>query len=135
MHMKINFDMFESDEPKQQWFNQLNVNIAIGKRYEQKGDFANAANCYETVLLYDPINTKTRVKIIKCYEKLLQHDDANKHREFLMPDNPHLYQSLKNEATVNFELGSFGCSAMMQHLVYRRSKKPQKCKPKSSEVI
>lgn len=107
MAVQVKLDAFMSSEPEPEWLNQLKVTIAMGKRYEQKGDIEKSANCYETVLYYDPKDTKTRIRLSKCYQKMLQPEKAVKHQSYAMKKDPHLFETIENEANVNFELGNF----------------------------
>lgn len=112
MALHIKLDAFLDTKPKPEWLNQLKVTIAVGKMFEQKGDFRKAAKCYETVLYYDPADTRTRVKLSKCYQKTLQPEQAAKHQAHAMQNDPDLLQTIENEASVNFELGNFESSLM-----------------------
>ncbi|XP_060851648.1 outer dynein arm-docking complex subunit 4-like [Rhopalosiphum padi] len=112
MALHIKLDAFLNTKPQPEWLNQLRVTIAVGKKFEQKGDYEKAAKCYETVLYYDPVDTRTRVKLSKCYQKLLQPEQAAQHQTHAMQNDPDLLQTIENEACVNFKLGNFESSLM-----------------------
>jgi len=122
MTTNVNLDAFKNTEPQPQWLNQLRVTVAMGKRFEQKGDAEKAANCYETVLYYDPNDTETRIKLSKCYQKLLRPEQAVKHQIYAMQKDPHLFQVAENEASVNFELGNFE-SSLVAYDKFRKQRK------------
>jgi len=127
MALHIKLDAFLNTEPKPEWLNQLRVTIAVGKKFEQKGDFEKAAKCYETVLYYDPVDTKTRVKLSKCYQKMLQPEQAAKHQTHAMQNDPNLLQTIGNEASVNFELGNFESSLMTYSQYFKLRKTSFDC--------
>lgn len=131
----INLDMFENNEPKQEWFNQLNVYIAMGILFEQKGNFQKAADLYASVLIYDPKDTKTRVRLIKCYRKLLQPEKAEIHLNYMMQSDPHLFLTLQNEGNVNLELEKFECSLMMHNQLLNKIQTSQNCNQELANVI
>ncbi|XP_029345796.1 tetratricopeptide repeat protein 25-like [Acyrthosiphon pisum] len=138
MALHIKLDAFLNTEPKPEWLNQLRVTIAVGKKFEQKGDFEKAAKCYETVLYYDPVDTKMRVKLSKCYQKILQPEQAAKHQTHAMQNDPNLLQTIGNEASVNFELGNFESSLMTYSQYFKRRKTSFDCNQgllKVNEVI
>lgn len=112
---KLQLNDFESNEPQPQWLNQLRVTLAMGKRYEQKGDMEKAANCYKTVLHYDPKDTITCVKLSKCHQKMFQPEQAVLLQNHAMENDPHLFQTAENEASLNFELGNFENSLIAYH--------------------
>lgn len=103
--VNIKLDTFASTDPRPQWLNQLQVTTSMGKRYEQKGDIEKAAKCYETVLYYDPNNTGIRIRLSKCYQKLLQLENALKHQQNAMANNPESFRTIENQASLDFELG------------------------------
>jgi len=127
MALHIKLDAFLNTEPKPEWLNQLRVTIAMGKKFEQKGDFEKAAKCYETVLYYDPVDTKTLVKLSKCYQKMLQPEQAAKHQTRAMQNDPNLLQTIGNEASVNFELGNFESSLMTYSQYFKQRKTSFDC--------
>ncbi|XP_022180767.1 tetratricopeptide repeat protein 25-like [Myzus persicae] len=127
MALHIKLDAFLNTKPQPEWLNQLRVTIAVGKKFEQKGDFEKAAKCYETVLYYNPVDTKTRVKLSKCYQKILQLEQAAKHQTHAMQNDPNLLQTTENEASVNFELGNFESSLMTYSQYFKRRKTSFEC--------
>lgn len=131
----INLDMFESSDPKQEYFNQLYVNITTGKRFEQKGDFQKAANLYESVLTYDPKDTKTRARLIKCYRKLLLPEKAEIHLNYIMQSDPHLFQTLQHVENKNFESEKFACSLMIHDQLYKKIETSRNFNQELSNVI
>lgn len=104
---QLKLDAFEDTGPRLQWTDQLRVTVSIGKRFEQKGDFQKAADCYETVLHLEPNNTKIRIRLSKCYQRLLRTEEAARHQDVVMQNDPHQFYSLENEANINCELGKF----------------------------
>lgn len=128
MTMNVNLDAFKSTEPQPQWLNQLKVTIAMAKQFEQKGDGEKAADCYETVLYYDPNDTETRIKLSKCYQKLLRPEQAVKHQIYAMQKDPHLFQVAENEASVNFELGNFENSLFAYNKFRKQRKTSNDCR-------
>jgi len=127
MALNIKLDAFLNTEPQPEWLNQLRVTIAVGKKFEQKGDFEKAAKCYETVLYYKPADTRTRVKLSKCYQRILQHEQAAKHQTHAMQNDPDLLQTAENEASVNFELGNFERSLMTYSQYFKQRKTSFDC--------
>lgn len=127
MALNIKLDAFLNTKPQPEWLNQLRVTIAMGKKFEQKGDFEKAAKGYETVLYYDPEDTRTRVKLSKCYQKILQPEQAVKHQTHAMQNDPNLLQTTENEASVNFELGNFESSLMTYSQYFKRRKTSFDC--------
>jgi len=127
MALHIKLDAFLNTKPQPEWLNQLRVTIAVGKKFEQKGDYEKAAKCYETVLYCDPEDTRTRVKLSKCYQKLLQPEQAAKHQTQAMQNDPDLLQTIENEASVNFKLGNFASSLMTYSRYFMRRKTSFDC--------
>ncbi|XP_025195098.1 tetratricopeptide repeat protein 25-like [Melanaphis sacchari] len=127
MALHIKLDAFLNTKPRPEWLNQLRVTIAVGKKFEQRGDYEKAAKCYETVLYYDSMDTKTRVKLSKCYQKLLQPEQAAKHQTHAMQNDPDLLQTIENEASVNFKLGNFESSLMTYSRYFMRRKTSFDC--------
>lgn len=128
MAVQVKLNTFVNTEPQPQWLNQLKVTISMGKRYEQRGDMEKAANCYETVLYYDPKDNRTRVRLSKCYQKLLQPEKAVKHQNYAMQNDPLLFQTIENEASVNFELGNLEQSLMSYNKLDKQRKTSYDCR-------
>lgn len=131
----INFNIFENKEPKQQWFNELNVNIAKGKWFEKKADFQKAANCYETVVYYNPKDIKTRCRLIECYRKVLQPKKAEIHKNYVMQSDPRLFQTIQNKENVELEIENFEYILMMHNQLDKKIKTSQNSSQKLSNVI
>lgn len=127
MALHIKLDAFLNTKPQPEWLNQLRVTNAVGKKFEQKGDFEKAKKYYETVLYYDPVDTKTRINLSKCYQKILQPEQAAKHQTHAMQNDPNLLQTIGNEATVHFELGNFERSLMTYSQYLKRRKTSFDC--------
>lgn len=127
MERKIRLDEFDSNEPQPQWLNQLRVTIAMGKRYEQNGDMEKAANCYKNVLYYTPNDTITRVKLSKCHQKMLQPEQAVLHQNHAMLNDPHLFLTAENEASLYFELANFEKSLIAYNTLYKQFKTSKEC--------
>lgn len=103
----IKLETFASTDPRPEWLNQLQVTTSMGIRYEQKGDVENAAKCYETVLYYDPRDTGVRVRLSKCYQRLLQPGNAVKHQRLAVEIDPASFRTTENQASVDFESGRY----------------------------
>lgn len=110
MTVFVKIDLPTSNEPKPQWLNQLRVTLSMGKRYEQKHDLEKATNCYETVLFYNPTDTRTRIRLSRCYQRILRLEQAVKHQIIAMQDDPHLFITDVNESSIKSELGNFESS-------------------------
>lgn len=127
MAVFVKVNLPTTTEPQPQWLNQVRVTLAMGKRYVQKHELEKAANCFETVLFYDPTDTRTRVELSKCYQKMLQLDKAVKHQKLAMQEDPYLFQTAVNESSVNFELGNFESSLIGYIQCYKRFKLSRDC--------
>jgi tetratricopeptide (TPR) repeat protein len=127
MQRKLRLDEFDSKVPQPQWLNQLRVTIAIGKRYEQKGDMEKALKCYETVLYYTPNDTITRVKLSKCHQKMLQLEQAVSQQNQAMLHDPLVFQTIENEASLYFELGNFEKSLIAYNTLSKQFKTSNDC--------
>lgn len=103
----VKLETFASTDPRPEWLNQLQVTTSMGVQYEQKGDVEKAAKCYETVLYYDPLDTGVRIRLSKCYQKLLRADDAIKHQRYAVQNDPASFRTAENQASVDYESGHF----------------------------
>lgn len=109
------------------WLNEQRVTVSIGKRYEQRGDIEKAANCYERVLTYAPDDVKTRVRLSKCYQKMLQHEQAEKHHNHAKQKGPRQLRTLENDVSMNFELGNYEASLNTYNKYYKQLKTSETC--------
>lgn len=123
----VNLDAFKSTEPQPQWLNQLRVTIAMGKRYEQRGETEKAKDCYLTVLYYYPEDTRTRLRLGKCYQKLFEPEKAMEHQIHAMRTDPNSFRTAENGASMDLDAGNLESSFTSYIQLYKKSKTSHEC--------
>ncbi|VVC28413.1 Tetratricopeptide repeat,Tetratricopeptide repeat-containing domain,Tetratricopeptide-like helical [Cinara cedri] len=123
----VKLETFGSTDPQPTWLNQLQVTTSMGKQYEQKGEMEKAAKCYETVLYYDPKNVGTRIRLSKCYRKLLQLENALKHQRYAMQIDPKAFRTIENQAELDFELNEYETSLITYNNYSKKYKTSYDC--------